>query len=56
LERMSRRAGFEGFVQKTNGARDLVRGVRAVLAGNKFYNSEVIQEERGASAAGASAG
>ena len=44
FERMSRIAGFEGFVQKTDGARDLVRAIRAVLSGNKFYHSEVIQE------------
>jgi DNA-binding NarL/FixJ family response regulator len=43
LERMSRKAGFEGFVCKTNAAHDLLRGVRAVLVGNEFYNSEVIQ-------------
>jgi two-component system, NarL family, sensor kinase len=43
LERMSHKAGFEGFVCKTNAAHDLVRGVRAVLLGNHFYNSEVIQ-------------
>ena len=53
LERVSRVAGFEGFVQKTNGARDLVRGVRAVLAGSKFYNSKVIEE--GAASAASSA-
>jgi len=43
LERMSRVAGFEGFVYKTNAAHDLLRGVRAVLSGNKFFNSQVSQ-------------
>ena len=43
LERMSRMAGFEGFVYKMNAANDLVRGVRAVLSGNKFYDSQLIQ-------------
>ena len=56
LERMSRVAGFEGFVQKTNGAQDLVRGVRAVLAGNRFYDSDVIQEPVASSATAASCG
>lgn len=44
LEHMSRMAGYEGFVQKTNEAQDLIRGVRAVLGGNKFYNSEVSED------------
>ena len=43
LERMSRLAGFEGFVCKMNAAHDLLRGVRAVLSGNKFYDSQLIQ-------------
>jgi PAS domain S-box-containing protein len=43
IERMSRVGGFAGFVTKTNAARDLVRGVRAVLAGNKFFNSEIVR-------------
>ena len=41
--RMSRIAGFEGFVYKMNAAHDLLRGVRAVLSGNKFYDSQLIQ-------------
>ena len=53
LQRMSRLAGFEGLVEKTNGARDLLRGVRAVLDGHKFYNSEVIQEHAASAAASA---
>jgi two-component system, NarL family, sensor kinase len=43
FERMSQVAGFEAFVHKTNAARDLVRGVRAVLSGKKFYSSEVLK-------------
>ncbi|HEX5425050.1 MAG TPA: response regulator [Candidatus Acidoferrales bacterium] len=42
IERMARAAGFEGLVQKTDAARDLVRGVRAVLEGNRFYNAQVL--------------
>jgi len=42
LERTSRVCGYEGLVTKTNAARDLVRAVRAVLAGHKFYDSEVV--------------
>lgn len=43
IERMSRLGGFAGFVTKTNAAHDLVRGVRAVLAGNRFFNSEIVR-------------
>lgn len=43
IERMSRIGGFAGFVTKTNAAHDLVRGVRAVLAGNRFFNSEIVR-------------
>jgi PAS domain S-box-containing protein len=45
MERMSRVAGFEGFVYKTDAAHDLVRGVRAVLQGNTFYNSVVVRSK-----------
>jgi two-component system, NarL family, sensor kinase len=45
LERMSRIAGFEGFVYKTDAAQDLVRGVRAVLEGNTFYNLVVVRSK-----------
>ena len=45
IERMARVAGFEGLVQKTDAARDLVRGVRAILEGNRFYGAQVITEE-----------
>jgi signal transduction histidine kinase len=43
LEGLSRMAGFDGLVHKTDGARDLVRGVRAVLGGNKFFRAEVVK-------------
>lgn len=42
LERMTRMGGFEGLVQKRDGARDLVRGVRAVLSGEKFYGAQAV--------------
>lgn len=51
LEKTSRIAGFEGFVRKTNAAHDLLRAVRAVLEGDKFYNSEVIRTAGGGSEA-----
>lgn len=43
IERMSQVCGFEGFVTKTNATRDLLRAVRAVFAGNRFFDSEVIR-------------
>lgn len=42
IERMSLACGYEGLVTKTNAARDLVRAIRAILAGKKFFDSEVI--------------
>lgn len=45
IERMSRTCGYEGLVTKTNAARDLVRAVHAILAGNKFFDGEVIPAE-----------
>jgi signal transduction histidine kinase/DNA-binding NarL/FixJ family response regulator len=44
MEAMARAGGFEGYVQKSDGARDLVRGVRAVLAGQKFFAAEVVKK------------
>jgi signal transduction histidine kinase len=41
LELLSKRKGFEGLVQKADGARDLVRGVQAVLSGKKFFGGAV---------------
>ena len=43
LEKLSRLAGFEGFVQKANGAQDLVRGVRAVLEGKTFFGAHAMK-------------
>lgn len=47
IERMSRVHGFEGLVTKGDASRDLVRAVRAVLEGKRFYNSEVLQDGGG---------
>jgi signal transduction histidine kinase/CheY-like chemotaxis protein len=41
VERMARTLGCDGCVHKANAARDLVRGVRAVLRGDQFYEYEV---------------
>lgn len=49
MERLSRIAGFEGLVQKADAARDLVRGIRAILEGNYFYNAQVVSKEEEAS-------
>ena len=40
VERMVRSVGCKGCVHKANAARDLVRGVRAVLRGQTFFESE----------------
>jgi two-component system, NarL family, sensor kinase len=40
IERIVRAAGCEGYVQKANAGRDLVRAVRAVLQGKTFFESE----------------
>ena len=50
LERMSRMAGFDGYVQKADGARDLLLAVRAVLGGRKFFDAEVLKPADAASA------
>ena len=52
MERMSRMGGFEGLVQKADGARDLVRGVRAILDGDTFYGGTVVESEAKAKAKG----
>ena len=39
LERMLRAAGCKGFVSKINAERDLLRGIRTVLAGGEFFDS-----------------
>ncbi|HWF36989.1 MAG TPA: response regulator [Candidatus Acidoferrales bacterium] len=38
MERVLRFAGCKGFVSKVHAERDLLRGVRAVLAGDEFYS------------------
>lgn len=45
IERMARLAGFEGLVQKTEAARDLVRGIRAILEGKRFFGGQVLSPE-----------
>jgi len=40
LEENIRSAHCDGYVLKSNASRDLLRGIRAVLGGEKFYNSE----------------
>ena len=42
IEKMSHIHGFEGFVTKNNAARDLLRAIRAILAGNRFFDSEIV--------------
>jgi len=50
LEKMSRMAGFDGYVHKANGARDLLLAVRAVLSGRKFFDAEVRKAAKAAPA------
>jgi DNA-binding NarL/FixJ family response regulator len=45
---MLRAAGFDGYVLKSDAARDLLRGVREVLAGGKFYDEEKLQSSASA--------
>ena len=40
IESAARTGGFDGYVQKSDGARDLVRGIRAVFAGQKFFAAD----------------
>jgi CheY-like chemotaxis protein len=39
LERTLRSAGIRGMVSKLNAERDLLRGIRAILSGDEFFNS-----------------
>lgn len=41
LERTARAVGFDGYVLKSNASHDLIRGVEAVLQGQKFYTASV---------------
>jgi signal transduction histidine kinase/FixJ family two-component response regulator len=54
IERTLRSAGVNGMVSKLHAERDLLRGVRTVLGGGEFFNSE--PESAKASAARASRG
>jgi two-component system, NarL family, sensor kinase len=38
LEQVAHAAGCDGFVVKSNASQDLIRGVRTVLKGGKFYS------------------
>jgi len=42
LEKLIRSAGCRGFVQKQNAAKDLVRGMRAILSGEEFFTGPEI--------------
>jgi signal transduction histidine kinase/ActR/RegA family two-component response regulator len=42
LERLVRNAGCEGYVEKSNAGEDLIQGIRALLRGDTFYNSQAI--------------
>lgn len=46
LDRMLRTAGCDGYVHKANASQDLIRGVRAVLQGDKFYDAEIVQSQQ----------
>ena len=50
LERVARAAGCDGFVVKSNASNDLIRGVRAVLDGGKFYSGLEAARAQSASA------
>lgn len=45
IHRVARVTGFEGLVQKTEGARDLVRAIRAILQGQRFFEGQVLSPE-----------
>jgi two-component system, NarL family, sensor kinase len=48
LEQVARAAGCDGFVLKSNASQDLIRGVRTVLKGGKFFG--VTESAKAASA------
>lgn len=52
VERMARSVGCRGCVHKANAARDLVRGVRAILRGETFFEGEPRPEENSRSSSG----
>jgi signal transduction histidine kinase/CheY-like chemotaxis protein len=45
IERMIRSAGCKGIVLKADAGRDLLRGVRTVLAGGEFYEAPVVRTQ-----------
>jgi PAS domain S-box-containing protein len=45
LEENIRSAQCDGYVLKSNASRDLLRGIRAVLGGAKFYNVEAAKAQ-----------
>ncbi len=45
LEENIRSAHCDGYVLKSNASRDLIRGIRAVLDGDKFYNPEAARAQ-----------
>ena len=47
VESVLRTLGCHGYVSKARASMDLIRGIRAVLAGNEFFNSEIIQRTSG---------
>ena len=45
LERMARAAGCDGYVVKSNATHDLLKGVRAVLEGQKFFPEDAAKTQ-----------
>jgi len=45
IEGMTRTNGCSGYVHKANAARDLVRGVRAILRGGTFYENNTVMPQ-----------
>jgi len=43
LERVAQAADCDGFVLKSNASHDLIRGVRTVLDGKKFFASDAVE-------------
>jgi signal transduction histidine kinase len=50
LERVAEAARCDGFVVKSNASQDLIRGVRTLLDGGKFFGGEVPKDEKAAPA------
>jgi signal transduction histidine kinase/ActR/RegA family two-component response regulator len=45
VEATIRAVGCDGYVSKSRASIDLIRAIRAVLNGNKFYNSEIVRSK-----------